>query len=145
MGGIVTIVTENRNKAVPLQKRNTMHECLNCGNDFNPKNPKGKYCSDRCKVAYNRKKNASKIYQPGVKTVEDSEIFPLLKSKMDEQKQRENTNPVCQIKTYDTVVDTVVVCLTSESVNRTTVSKCGPAPEKKPYINDAIKKKLGLQ
>ena len=126
--GIVKIVTENRNKAVPLQKRNTMPLCLNCDTEFTPKNPKGKYCSDRCKVAYNRKKNASKIdhpvgviYQPGVKMVEDSEIFPLLKSMMDKKSEEKLT-----------------------AISGPIVTVQIQASEKKPFMNDAIKKKLGL-
>lgn len=34
--------------------------CINCGDGFTPKNPKGIYCSDRCRVAGNRKKMGAK-------------------------------------------------------------------------------------
>lgn len=34
-------------------------ECLRCGHEFEPKNPKGKFCSDVCRVYWNRMKKAN--------------------------------------------------------------------------------------
>lgn len=31
-----------------------MKKCKHCGIDFEPKNPKGKFCSDKCRVYNNR-------------------------------------------------------------------------------------------
>lgn len=31
-----------------------MKECLSCKKEFEPKRPHGKFCSDKCRVAYNR-------------------------------------------------------------------------------------------
>ncbi len=31
-----------------------MKKCLRCQKDFEPKNPKGKFCSDKCRVYWNR-------------------------------------------------------------------------------------------
>ena len=36
--------------------RNSMKKCINCAIEFTPKNPKGKCCSDKCRVYWNRKK-----------------------------------------------------------------------------------------
>jgi hypothetical protein len=33
-----------------------MKKCLFCGKDFEPKNPKGKFCSDKCKMKEARAK-----------------------------------------------------------------------------------------
>lgn len=33
-----------------------MKKCKRCGNEFTPKNPKGKFCSDKCRVYWNRGK-----------------------------------------------------------------------------------------
>lgn len=43
-------------------------DCLNCETKFTPKNPKGKFCSDKCKVAYSRKNKSAKssISKPAV-------------------------------------------------------------------------------
>ena len=38
-------------------------ECLHCETKFTPKNPKGKFCSDRCKVAYSRKNKGQNVAQ----------------------------------------------------------------------------------
>lgn len=37
-----------------------MKKCLQCGSEFEPKNPKGKFCSDKCRVYWNRKKGGLK-------------------------------------------------------------------------------------
>ena len=31
-----------------------MKKCKRCGKDFTPKNPKGKFCSDKCRVYFGR-------------------------------------------------------------------------------------------
>lgn len=33
-----------------------MKNCKQCGKEFEPKNPKGVFCSDKCRVYYNRKR-----------------------------------------------------------------------------------------
>lgn len=38
-------------------------ECLFCETKFTPKNPKGKFCSDKCKVAYGRKNKGQNVPQ----------------------------------------------------------------------------------
>lgn len=37
-----------------------MKRCLYCNQEFEPKNPKGKFCSSKCKVASSRSKKAAK-------------------------------------------------------------------------------------
>ena len=32
------------------------HHCLNCNDPFEPKRSDAKYCSDKCRIAYNRNK-----------------------------------------------------------------------------------------
>jgi len=34
-----------------------MKKCIKCGGEFEPKNPKGRFCSDKCRVYWNRGKN----------------------------------------------------------------------------------------
>lgn len=34
-----------------------MKNCLQCNSEFEPKNPKGKFCSDACKLKFNRAKS----------------------------------------------------------------------------------------
>jgi predicted nucleic acid-binding Zn ribbon protein len=36
-------------------------ECLNCKKEFEPKRPHGKFCSDKCRVAYNRANPQNKV------------------------------------------------------------------------------------
>lgn len=37
-----------------VTNRNVIKQCLFCGKEFEPKNPKGVYCSDKCRVYANR-------------------------------------------------------------------------------------------
>jgi len=61
-----------------LEKRNTMPICLNCPTEFTPKNPKGKFCSTKCRVAYSRKKA-----QPGVEHIGYTQVIEPVKVQTD--------------------------------------------------------------
>lgn len=43
-----------------------MKKCKHCEKEFKPKNPKGKFCSDKCRVYFSRKKSVSIDYTPPV-------------------------------------------------------------------------------
>lgn len=126
--GIVTIVTENRNRCLSLPKRNTMAICLNCEQEFTPKNRKGKCCSDKCRVAYNRKKKIQPL--TGQEISRGIEYSKKMINKI-------GTEPIKQIIFTDAAgmgkIKEVLTSFTTKNV-----------PERKPYMNDAIKKKLGL-
>jgi len=84
-----------------------MPNCLNCGNDFTPKNPKGKCCSDKCRVSWNRK-NKGVIFIGDTKP--DAEKIVEVSNKIVKAMEKKETGE----------------------------------PVKGAYMNDAIKKKLGI-
>jgi hypothetical protein len=49
-----------------------MKKCKHCGKEYQPKNPKGKYCSDKCRVYGNRGKVVIDYVPPPIFTSKDN-------------------------------------------------------------------------
>lgn len=63
-----------------------MKECVNCKNAFEPKRPHGKFCSDKCRVAYNRS-NPSQVVTKMQVQVLYNEMLDLIKKAKSEPQQ----------------------------------------------------------
>ena len=63
-----------------------MKKCNHCGKDFEPKNPKGKYCSDKCRVYASRKAISQTIPNGKTKVVD--------LTKKTEMEIKPKTNPI---------------------------------------------------
>lgn len=48
-----------------------MKKCSYCGKDFEPKNPKGKFCSDKCRVYFSRKPKIQDLTKQSTGTTQD--------------------------------------------------------------------------
>jgi hypothetical protein len=75
-----------------------MKICKHCEKEFNPKNPKGKFCSDKCRVYYSRKKP---IALPNFHTVvaeTPQEVVEYVKEVMDDQENEDIKRQIAAIK-----------------------------------------------
>lgn len=100
-----------------------MKQCIQCGGSFEPKNPKGKFCSDACKQKHYR--NRKEVERSTKKFSAEEPVVP--------KKQKEIgrfVSKVIKVDKFGAVTSPPLPI--KKSVNR------------KPFMSDAIKKKLGL-
>lgn len=81
--------------------------CLKCGKEFEAKKDTAKYCSDSCKVIYNR--NNSKIKSDEIKPIQMQVMYNVILQTFEEFKKLIDTKIISPVKIDPTPGDPIVV------------------------------------
>lgn len=85
-----------------------MKKCKRCNADFEPKNPKGKFCSDKCRVYWSREKLIEEPANAQIPTIFQNTIESTSQKKAPPESPKNESNPdssvLEQIKAYETEI-----------------------------------------